>query len=194
MSTFLEPPPPGFHGAVAAMEALEPEVLQALVANSVLSDKAADPAEYGGIDASTLGGLLNALKYVFKVGAKDGVDVDGFRHGLVGAGLGGARVDALAAAWERKGAKACAAFASAAMSIPQLAGFDWKLGVSLSSSECSALQTGFVTVQFHVKAINGSVRPHTYELSMAEFESFHKQWQTIAQLMEANTADDDVIE
>jgi|EP01047_Picozoa_sp_COSAG01_P067996 hypothetical protein len=84
-----------------------------------------------------------------------------------------------------QGAKASAAFASTVMAIPQLAGFDWKLGVSLSSSNCAALSTGFVTIQLHVKEADGSLTPHTMELSLAQFDAFAKSWETVGQLMES---------
>lgn len=186
---FLSPPPPGFHGAVAAMETMEPQTLQQLVASCILKNDVADPVRFA-LGAADLESVVNFLKYAFHVAAKESVDVEGFTAGLRGTGLGATWVSALEAAWAKKGAKASAAFSSATLSLPQLTSIDWKLGVSLGSSHCTALSAGFVTIQLHVKHDDGTSRPATFELSLAEFDNFAKSWATIGQLMEVNNGAD----
>ena len=166
---FMRPPPPGFHGAAAAMEKLEPKALVALVNNCVLQATPPDTLLYP-MGREELGGLVNGLKFVFRTATKEGVDADDFAAALSEAGVGDARVAALRSVWEKKGSKATAAYSSGALALPQLAAFDWKLGVSMASSDCSSLATGFVTIKLQVRDAEGGLTPHAFELSLAEFD------------------------
>ena len=165
----MRPPPPGFHGAAAAMEKLEPKALVALVNNCVLQSTPPDTLLYP-MGREELGGLVNGLKFVFRTATKEGVDADDFAAALSEAGVGDARVAALRSVWEKKGSKATAAYSSGALALPQLAAFDWKLGVSMASSDCSSLATGFVTIKLQVRDAEGGLTPHAFELSLAEFD------------------------
>ena len=165
----MRPPPPGFHGAAAAMEKLEPKALVALVNNCVLQATPPDTLLYP-MGREELGGLVNGLKFVFRTATKEGVDADDFAAALSEAGVGDARVAALRSVWEKKGSKATAAYSSGALALPQLAAFDWKLGVSMASSDCSSLATGFVTIKLQVRDAEGGLTPHAFELSLAEFD------------------------
>jgi hypothetical protein len=130
---FLQPAPPGFHGAAAAMEKLEPKALASLVTSCVLGDNQADTTTYA-MDAGELGGLVNALKFMFKTATKENVSAVEFGDGLTGAGVESGRAAALQAVWEKKGAKVVGAYTSGALKLPELSQFDWKLGVSMASS------------------------------------------------------------
>ena len=131
---FLQPPPPGFHGAAAAMEKLEPKALASLVTSCVLARAPPDAAAYA-MGAEELGGLVNALKFVFKTATKGNVPAVEFGDALTGAGVESERAQALQAVWEKKGAKAVAAYEGGAVALPELTQFDWKLGVSMASSD-----------------------------------------------------------
>lgn len=131
---FLEPPPPGFHGAAAAMEKLEPKALVSLVTSCVLAGNQPDAMVYA-MGTEELGGLVNALRFVFKTATKGNVSAVEFGDALAGAGVESERATALQAVWEKKGAKVVGAYTSSALALPELSQFDWKLGVSLASSD-----------------------------------------------------------
>jgi hypothetical protein len=56
--------------------------------------------------------------------------------------------------------------------VGQLIDFQWKLGVSVKSSDCNNLGNPFVAVKIRVMSDNGKVEPHTFELSLPEFHVF----------------------
>ena len=55
----------------------------------------------------------------------------------------------------------------------QLVSMDWKLGVSISSSSCRALNSPHVSLLLKVADPGGSVQQHSAEMSVSEFQVSH---------------------
>lgn len=86
--------------------------------------------------------------------------------------LSEAAIVTLVRCWARVDEMA-AANAKHVFNIGQLVSLDWKLGVSISSSQCQNLMTPFVTLTFRVVDANGSVTTQEIELTYSEFQVLH---------------------
>lgn len=133
MEGWAQPAPPGFHGAAAAMGKLEPKVLTSLVKSCVLGGSQADPSAYA-LGAHELQGVVNALTFVFRTATKGEVSQENFQAWLAGEGVDSERATALAAVFEQKRAATTATYRKG-LTVPELSQFDWKLGVSMASSD-----------------------------------------------------------
>jgi hypothetical protein len=60
------------------------------------------------------------------------------------------------------------------LSMGQLAGLSWKVGVAVSSSHCDNLAAPFVTLVLKVAQRGGEIAHHPMELSIPEFQEFRK--------------------
>ena len=57
-----------------------------------------------------------------------------------------------------------------ALQLGQVLGFDWKLGVAVSSSHCGALKSPYVVVSIRTIDPSGKVRSYPLELTLSEFQ------------------------
>mmetsp|Transcript_18688 Transcript_18688/g.43519 ORF Transcript_18688/g.43519 Transcript_18688/m.43519 type:complete len:216 (-) Transcript_18688:157-804(-) len=71
-----------------------------------------------------------------------------------------------------------------AFTIGQLVGVEWKVGVSVASSQCENLLAPFVSLVFRVAAVNGDVETQHIELTYAEFQDMNKTLVDVAALLE----------
>jgi hypothetical protein len=184
--SFLEPTPQGFSGAVDAAAKLDLSQLQALVSCAVQNTEC-DFTAFKPASKDEITGLVNAMKHIVLVGAKDMVDSAMFSQALTKAGFKYDATAALSAYWDKKGSKLGASHAAAVLKLPQLEAIDWKLGVSMASSTCSALSTAFVTLEAKIREEDGTLSSTAFELSLGEFERFAESWQQIGQQMEASS-------
>ena len=144
-ATWMRPPPPGFHGAAAAMAKMEPKALTSLVKSCVLGDSQPDPVAYA-MGKEELGGAVNALKFAFRTAIKAEVAEADFASGMSDAGVDSERAAALAAVFESKRGAATAAHRKG-LALPELSQFDWKLGVSMASSDwCAPARSAAVSM------------------------------------------------
>lgn len=72
---------------------------------------------------------------------------------------------------ESKGSEAGDAPAAAArtLSVGEVVGLDWRVGVALQSSACSDLSSPFVTLKLKVANSDGHVTAYPLELTVPEF-------------------------
>ena len=133
MAGWAQAPPPGFHGAAAAMGGIEVKALTSLVKSCVLGESKPDAGAYS-LGAAELGGVVNALKFVFRTATKGEVSQEDFQAWLAQEGVDSERATALASVFEQKRGAAVAAYRKG-VAMPELSRFDWKLGVSMASSD-----------------------------------------------------------
>ncbi|XP_065885609.1 COMM domain-containing protein 6-like [Dysidea avara] len=72
------------------------------------------------------------------------------------------------------------------LNIGQLASMEWKLGVSMSSSSCRALNSPYVTLMFTVVTdmVSGTTKQYSVELDMQQFQNFSTQLREMSSLLE----------
>ena len=59
------------------------------------------------------------------------------------------------------------------LKLGRLFDLQWKLGVSISSSNCSNLSAPFVSLSYKVSDTNGKAKGYSMELSFPEFQVFN---------------------
>lgn len=133
MSGWAQAPPPGFHGAAVVMGKMEVKALASLVKSCVLGDSQPDARAYS-LEAAEVEGAVNALTFAFRTAIKGEVSQEDFQAWLSQEGVDGERAAALAGVLEQKRGAATAAYRKN-LAMPELSQFDWKLGVSMASSD-----------------------------------------------------------
>ncbi|XP_040197317.1 COMM domain-containing protein 6 [Rana temporaria] len=66
----------------------------------------------------------------------------------------------------------------------QLVDFQWKIGMAVSSDNCRSLNHPYVTVSLNVADSSGQVTNKVFEMSIAEFQNFHKQFKEMSAALE----------
>jgi COMM domain containing 6 len=66
------------------------------------------------------------------------------------------------------------------LNLGKLVDMKWQVGVSVSSNSCKNLQTPFVRLTLHIADSNERIVPHSFQLSLAEFELFASYFDNIA--------------
>ncbi|XP_056294544.1 COMM domain-containing protein 6 isoform X2 [Pseudoliparis swirei] len=72
----------------------------------------------------------------------------------------------------------------AALSIGQLVDVQWKLGMAMSSDTCRSLNSPYVSLLLKVVEPSGQMRHRSFEMTVPQFQNFHKQFKEMAAVME----------
>uniref|UniRef100_A0A3P8S200 COMM domain-containing protein 6 n=1 Tax=Amphiprion percula TaxID=161767 RepID=A0A3P8S200_AMPPE len=72
----------------------------------------------------------------------------------------------------------------AVLSIGQLVDMQWKLGMAVSSDSCRSLNSPYVTLLLKIVEPSGQICQRSFEMTIPQFQNFHKQFKEIAALME----------
>ncbi|XP_008280207.1 COMM domain-containing protein 6 [Stegastes partitus] len=72
----------------------------------------------------------------------------------------------------------------AMLSIGQLVDMQWKLGMAVSSDTCRSLNSPYVTLLLKIVEPSGQIRQRSFEMTIPQFQNFHKQFKEMAAVME----------
>lgn len=72
----------------------------------------------------------------------------------------------------------------ATLSIGQLVDLQWKLGMAVSSDTCRSLNSPYVSLLLRIAEPSGHVSQRSFELTVPQFQNFHKQIKEMAAVME----------
>ncbi|XP_034418089.1 COMM domain-containing protein 6 [Cyclopterus lumpus] len=72
----------------------------------------------------------------------------------------------------------------ATLSIGQLVDMQWKLGMAVSSDTCRSLNSPYVSLLLKVVEPSGQIRHRSFEMTIPQFQNFHKQFKEMAAVME----------
>lgn len=72
----------------------------------------------------------------------------------------------------------------AMLSIGQLVDMQWKLGMAVSSDSCRSLNSPYVTLLLKIVEPSGQICQRSFEMTIPQFQNFHKQFKEIAAVME----------
>ncbi|XP_028289541.1 COMM domain-containing protein 6 isoform X2 [Parambassis ranga] len=74
--------------------------------------------------------------------------------------------------------------AQAMLSVGQLVDLQWKLGMSVSSDTCRSLNSPYVSLLLKVVEPSGQISQKCLEMTVPQFQNFHKQFKEVAAVME----------
>ncbi|XP_055398638.1 COMM domain-containing protein 6 isoform X1 [Bubalus kerabau] len=66
----------------------------------------------------------------------------------------------------------------------KLIDFEWKLGMAVSSDSCRSLKYPYVAVMLKVADHSGQVKNKSFEMTIAQFQNFYRQFKEIAAIIE----------
>ncbi|XP_068428632.1 COMM domain-containing protein 6 [Clinocottus analis] len=72
----------------------------------------------------------------------------------------------------------------AALSIGQLVDMQWKLGMAVSSDTCRSLNSPYVSLMLKIVEPSGQIRHRSFEMTIPQFQNFHKQFKEMAAVLE----------
>ncbi|XP_061917786.1 COMM domain-containing protein 6 isoform X2 [Entelurus aequoreus] len=70
------------------------------------------------------------------------------------------------------------------LSVGQLVDMQWKLGLAVSSDTCRSLNSPFVTILLKIAEPSGQIHQKAFEMTVPQFQNFHKQMKEVAAVME----------
>ncbi|XP_034042910.1 COMM domain-containing protein 6 [Thalassophryne amazonica] len=70
------------------------------------------------------------------------------------------------------------------LSIGQLVDMQWKLGMAVSSDTCRSLNSPYVCLMLKIVEPSGQICQKSFEMTIPQFQNFHKQFKEIAAVME----------
>ncbi|XP_010788936.1 COMM domain-containing protein 6 [Notothenia coriiceps] len=71
-----------------------------------------------------------------------------------------------------------------ALSIGQLVDMQWKLGMAVSSDTCRSLNSPYVSLLLKIVEPSGQICQKSFEMTIPQFQNFHKQFKEMAAVME----------
>lgn len=74
--------------------------------------------------------------------------------------------------------------AHAMASIGQMVDMQWKLGMAVSSDTCRSLNSPYVSLLLKVADASGEVTYKSFEMSVPQFQNFHRQFKEMAAALE----------
>ncbi|KAM9319936.1 COMM domain-containing protein 6 [Gastrophryne carolinensis] len=87
--------------------------------------------------------------------------------------------------WNEEGARLIEADGSRGLSPDsQLVDFHWRIGMAVSSDHCRSLNYPYVTVSLKVADSSGHVTVNVFEMSISEFQNFHKHFKEMSAALE----------
>lgn len=72
----------------------------------------------------------------------------------------------------------------AMLSIGQLVDIQWKLGMAVSSDTCRSLNSPYVCLLLKIAEPSGQISLKSFEMTIPQFQNFHKQFKEMAAVME----------
>ncbi|XP_034740652.1 COMM domain-containing protein 6 [Etheostoma cragini] len=72
----------------------------------------------------------------------------------------------------------------AMLSISQLVDMQWKLGMAVSSDTCRSLNSPYVSLLLKIVEPSGQICQRSFEMTIPQFQNFHKQFKEMAAVME----------
>ncbi|KAM6978680.1 COMM domain-containing protein 6 [Tautogolabrus adspersus] len=70
------------------------------------------------------------------------------------------------------------------LSISQLVDMQWKLGMAVSSDTCRSLNSPYVSLLLKIVEPSGQITHRSFEMTIPQFQNFHKQFKEMAAVME----------
>jgi hypothetical protein len=70
------------------------------------------------------------------------------------------------------------------LSLSKLKNVEWKLSVGIASDSCTDLSSAQVTVQFTTQVDDQTLKNHTFDLTLDEFQNLHKHFNDMSLLMD----------
>ncbi|KAM3607841.1 uncharacterized protein V6R79_014994 [Siganus canaliculatus] len=70
------------------------------------------------------------------------------------------------------------------LSINQLVDMQWKLGMAVSSDACRSLNSPYVSLLLKIVDPSGQICQRSFEMTIPQFQNFHKQFKEMAAVME----------
>ncbi|XP_077584305.1 COMM domain-containing protein 6 [Stigmatopora nigra] len=70
------------------------------------------------------------------------------------------------------------------LSIGRIVDMQWKLSMAVSSDTCRSLNSPFVTILLKIAEPSGQIRQNAFEMTVPQFQNFHKQMKEMAAVME----------
>ncbi|XP_042350335.1 COMM domain-containing protein 6 [Plectropomus leopardus] len=72
----------------------------------------------------------------------------------------------------------------AVLSIGQLVDMQWRLGMAVSSDTCRSLNSPYVSLLLKIVEPSGQICQRSFEMTIPQFQNFHKQFKEMAAVME----------
>ncbi|XP_017265685.1 COMM domain-containing protein 6 [Kryptolebias marmoratus] len=137
------------------------------------------------LDHEALQNIIRFLLLTFRSGGKSNLSADELLSKLEGGKWSKASLQVLHVLWSEHGACVHAQQeAQSVLSISQLVDVQWKLGMAVSSDTCRSLNSPYVSLLLRIAEPSGQISQKSFEMTIPQFQNFHKQFKEMAAIME----------
>ncbi|XP_040056645.2 COMM domain-containing protein 6 [Gasterosteus aculeatus] len=139
------------------------------------------------LEHEDLQNMVRFLLLTFRSAGKSGLSGDDLVSRLEEAGnkWPKASLQVVHTLWSERGALVHAQQeVQALLSIGQLVDMQWKLGVAVSSDTCRSLNSPYVSLLLKIVQPPGQICHRSFEMTVPQFQNFHKQLKEMAAVME----------
>ncbi|XP_068121342.1 COMM domain-containing protein 6 [Hyperolius riggenbachi] len=142
-----------------------------------------------GVEASTddIRSVISAVTRLFSTAAKHKLSSDALVNFVLSKyKLPKQILQAIRHVWNEEGKRLLDAEISRdVLSASQLVDFQWKIGMAVSSDSCRSLNHPYITVSLKVADSSGQVISKVFEMSISEFQNFHRQFKEMSAALES---------
>ncbi|KAM4731142.1 COMM domain-containing protein 6 [Anableps anableps] len=141
----------------------------------------------GTIDHEAVQSITRFLLLTFRSAGKNNLSADELVSKLEegSSKWSKASLQVLHTLWSEHGASVHAQQeAQSMLSIGQLVDMQWKLGMAVSSDTCRSLNSAYVSLLLKIVEPSGQICQRAFEMTIPQFQNFHKQFKEMAAIME----------
>ncbi|XP_071991450.1 COMM domain-containing protein 6 isoform X2 [Engystomops pustulosus] len=130
--------------------------------------------------------VINAVNYLFSTAAKHKLSTDALLNTVASHyKLPKQTLQVIRHVWNEEGNRLSEIECSRnLLPAAQLLDFQWKIGMAISSDSCKSLNHPYVTVELKVAEHSGQVQNKVFEMTIAEFQNFSKQFKEMSAALE----------
>ncbi|KAM4609278.1 COMM domain-containing protein 6 [Polymixia lowei] len=137
------------------------------------------------LDQEALQNIIRFLLLTFRSAGKSNLSGDDLVLRLEEGKWPKATLQVVHRLWSEQGALVHAQQeAQAMLSIGQLVDMQWKLGMAVSSDTCRSLNSPYVSLLLKIADPSGEIYQRSFEMTVPQFQNFHKQFKEMAAALE----------
>lgn len=140
-----------------------------------------------GLHVIKLETMINLISFVFRTAAKNSIPAEELAVTLANSSNKWSKqaVQVIRHVWSEQGKfLAAEATIKSMVTVGQLVDLQWKMGMTVSSSNCKSLNCPYVTVTLKVAETAGQITNKSFEMSIPQFQNFFKQFKEMASVLE----------
>ncbi|KAK6168524.1 hypothetical protein SNE40_021037 [Patella caerulea] len=131
--------------------------------------------------------IVRAISFIYRTATQSKETDNELRSRLLSLSvLSNNKINIILQGWQKEGKQLLLTdSAMKDINVGKLLDIKWKIGMSVSSSECKQLNSSFVSMVIIVADQSGKAKHHSLEMTLKQFRNFSNQLKEMAKLIDA---------